>query len=738
VTSIHSRLGAGAPVLLLALLFGLLACYVDYHWSKAQGSILTKCAIGVDISFRAKVLSANEVASEHWRLAVQVISLGTDTCVDSIDGMKLRATWKTSLLLSPGEFIDITGRFKRPWGTANSGSFDYQRWLLANGYSGTGYVRSGKLLLSEWRPVNNSAAALQDLDASAAKLRGRVAATLDQSGLVYAPILSALAIGATSGLQPKDWSIFRATGTIHLMVISGLHIAVIAFLAFWICKIPLGLLLSFVGTRIDHQIALLCALLITFAFAVITGLGAPALRVCLMLMFGLLANYLGRKPPFWYLLGLAFCLSLIIQPLSFFSQGFWLSYFAVAGLIWAFSPRSKSVGPVFGFLLAQVAIFLWLTPLLGILVGEVSLLSIPANLLALPIITVVTLPALILGLSLYFVAPDLAIWLLYLADFSIALIYAWLAGLQSVVPEYSRTFGYFSLFVALVGFIACLFMFVPILLVKRLAIFLPFLLLFLARENSPYYGEYCLRIVDVGQGSAVVVDTSAHRLVLDAGPLFASGFDAAVASVIPTIRSTGIDRLDKILVSHTDLDHAGGVASLRKRYQSGAIIGLDKQCIKGESWTWDGVKFLLVVDHSQPSRNDRSCTLLIRNDRTKAYLSGDIGAKAEASLLLQLPRDIDFLLAPHHGSGNSSSYRFARYLSPRWVAYSAGYMSQYGHPHKRTKARYRLEDSGQIGTAQHGALRWCSSLSDQVLSQRYGTLVLGSLAGLDLLGAPDD
>jgi len=192
-------------------------------------------------------------------------------------------------------------------------------------------VRSGKLLLSEWRPVNKSAAALQDLDASASKLRGRVAATLDQSGLVYAPILSALAIGATSGLQPKDWSIFRATGTIHLMVISGLHIAVIAFLAFWICKIPLGLLLSFVGTRIDHQIALLCALLITFAFAVITGLGAPALRVCLMLMFGLLANYLGRKPPFWYLLGLAFCLSLIIQPLSFLAKvfGFLISLWLV-------------------------------------------------------------------------------------------------------------------------------------------------------------------------------------------------------------------------------------------------------------------------------------------------------------------------------------------------------------------------------------------------------------------------
>lgn len=348
--------------MLLALLFGLLACCVDYHWSKAQGSILTKCAIGVDISFRAKVLSANEVASEHWRLAVQVISLGTDTCVDSIDGMKLRATWKTSLLLSPGEFIDITGRFKRLWGTANSGSFDYQRWLLANGYSGTGYVRSGKLLLSESRPVNKSAAALQDLDASAAMLRGIVAATLDQSGLVYAPSLSALAIGATSGLQSKDWSIFRATGTIDLMVISGLHIA---FLAFWICKIPLGLLLSFVGARINHQIALQCALLITFAFAVITGLGAPARRVCLMLMFGLLANYLDRKPPFWYLLGLAFCLSLIIQPLSFFSQGFWLSYFAVAGLIWAYSPRSKSVGPVFGFLLAQGAIFLCLSLWLG-------------------------------------------------------------------------------------------------------------------------------------------------------------------------------------------------------------------------------------------------------------------------------------------------------------------------------------------------------------------------------------
>jgi len=500
----------------------------------------------------------------------------------------------------------------------------------------------------------------------------------------------------------------------------------------------LRLLLAFGGARVDHQVALGGALVTTFVFAVITGLGAPALRGCLMLMFALLGLYCNRKPLFWHLLALSFCLSLAFQQLSFFSQGFWLSYFAVAGLIWNFSPRSNIVGPVFGFLLAQCVIFFWLSPILGGLVGEVSLLSMPANLLALPIITIVTLPALIIGLGLYSIAPELGVGLLQLADFSIALIFAWLQGLHAAAPEYNRTFGYFSIVIALCCFISPIFMLSPIPLLKRLAMLLPFLLLFLQRGNTPSFAEYCIQVVDVGQGSAVLVDTTGHRLIMDAGPVFSSGFDAANAFVVPTIRSTGCDHLDKVLVSHTDNDHAGGIQSVLTRYKSGPVVGLDRQCENGGRWQWSEVEFLLVVDHSQKNRNDRSCTLLINNELVSAYLNGDIGHKAEAGLLADLPRDIDFLLAPYHGSGSSSSYRFTRHLSPRWVVDSAGYANQYSHPHRRTLVRYNLEGAGQVSTAQQGALRWSSSRPQQILSQRYADLLWEKFAGQDLLGVPSD
>ena len=728
MTSIQSRLGTITIVLMLSLL----ALSVDYRWSAAQQTILTKCALGVDISFRAKVLSAHYLPTEHWRLALVVDAVSGDACIDSINGMKLRVAWKTHLSLGPGDIVEVTGRFKRPWGAANPGSFDYRRWLLAKGYSGTGYLRSGRLI-AQAQQVNYS-----DVEISSALLRRHISTTLQQAGLIYPTILSALVIGESGGLEAKDWAVFRSTGTIHLMVISGLHIAVVAFMAFWFLQIPLRLLLAFGRTRVDHQVALIGALITTFGFAVITGLGAPALRVCLMLMLALLALYCSRKPPFWHLLALSFCLSLAFQPLSFFSQGFWLSYFAVAGLIWTFSPRSNIVGPVFSFLLAQSVIFFWLSPLLGVLVGEVSLLSVPANLLALPIITIVTLPALIAGLGLYFITPELGAGLLQLADFSIALVFAWLQGLQVAALEYNRTFGYFSVMFGLCGFISSVFILSPVPLPKRLAMLLPFVLLFLQRGNMPSFAEYCIQVVDVGQGSAVLVDTAGHRLILDAGPLFNSGFDAAKAFVVPTIRSTGPDHLDKVLVSHTDNDHAGGVQSLLTRYKSGPVVGLDQQCENGRRWQWDGVEFLLVVDHRHSNKNDRSCTLLISNEQTSAYLSGDIGQKAEAGLLARLPRDIDFLLAPHHGSGSSSSYRFTRYLSPRWVVYSAGYANQYGHPHKRTLGRYKLEGAAQVSTAQQGALRWCSSRPQQILSQRHGDLLWEKFAGQGLLGAPND
>ena len=728
MTSIQSRVCASTIVVLLVFL----TLYVEHRWSLAQRTILTKCALGVDISFRAKVLTAHYLPTGHWRLAIVVVSVGNGACVDSISGMKLRVAWKTQLSLHPGDIVEVTGRFKPPRGTANPGAFNYKRWLLAKGYAGTGYLRSGKLLA---RPSDTGSS---DLPIKNALLRSHVATTLQQAGLVYPAILSALVIGESAGLQPKDWAVFRATGTIHLMVISGLHIAVVAFMAYWFLQIPLRLLLCFGGARFGQQIALGGALLTTFVFAAITGLGAPALRVCFMLMLALLAMCCHRKPPFWYFLALSFCLSLVFQPLSFFSHGFWLSYFAVAGLIWTFSPRSNIVGPVFGFLLAQCVIFLWLSPVLGLFVGEVSLLSLPANFLALPIITIITLPLLIIGLCLYFIAPGLGIGLLQLADFSLALIFSWLQGLQAATPQYSQSFGYFPVTAGLCGFIAAVFILSPISLPKRLAMLLPFLLLFLLRGNTPTFSEYCIQVVDVGQGSAVLIDTSAHRLILDAGPAFSSGFDAATASVIPTIRSTGQDRLDKVLVSHTDNDHAGGVKSLLKRYKSDPVIGLEVECENGHSWQWDGVQFLLIVDHGQNNKNDRSCTLLISNEQTSAYLSGDIGQKAEAGLLANLPRDIDFLLAPHHGSGSSSSYRFTRHLSPRWVVYSSGYANQYGHPHKRAVGRYQLEGAVQVGTAEQGALRWCSSSPREILSQRRGALRWEKFAGQGLLDGPND
>ena len=174
------------------------------------------------------------------------------------------------------------------------------------------------------------------------------------------------------------------------------------------------------------------------------------------------------------------------------------------------------------------------------------------------------------------------------------------------------------------------------------------------------------------------------------------------------------------------------------RYKSGPVVGLDRQCENSSRSQWDGVEFLLVVDYSQKNRNDRSCTLLINNEHSSAYLSGDIRHKAEAGLLADLPTDIHFLLAPHHGGGSSSSYRFTRHLSPRWLVCSAGYINQYYHPHRRTLGRYKLEGAGQVGAAQQGALFRCSSRPQQILSQRYAVLLWEKFAGQDLLGIPSD
>ncbi len=243
-------------------------------------------------------------------------------------------------------------------------------------------------------------------------------------------------------------------------------------------------------------------------------------------------------------------------------------------------------------------------------------------------------------------------------------------------------------------------------------------------------GEFDIHILDVGQGSAALISTSKHRMVVDVGVSHPGGFDAGAAIVVPAVFSTGPNQVDLILLSHLDNDHAGGLAAVQKRFPGAGVKGLGHGCEHNDQWTWDGVKFRILVARQGVGRNDRSCTLLVSNGEHHAYFSGDISQRVETRLISQLPRSIDLLVAPHHGSAGSSSKAFVEHLAPRFVVFSAGRYNRYNHPRPEVVARYAANGALYSITGLSGAVYWYSHTPYVLGTQRCG-LIRGVIGGVD-------
>ena len=720
------------------LLLCLVALGVITAWRSAGQRIIPQCAEGIDHRIVAQVLAAAPKTASADAKATKVVG-GSSMFVWSLDlnvltspqlpdrsqqasdencqlqpGQRLLVRWQRTEAVVVGSQLEVTVRLRRPWGASNPHGFDFERWLIASGYAATGYVRSGRVREAPGvTPVR-------------AQWISAVNALLAAEGLVHHGTLMALVTGDGGAVPAQTWERYRRTGAIHLLVVSGLHVSVLAVLLYALISYPLRLV-----TIAQHRafaplvgagLVCLCAI----ALAWFTGLGSPVMRVALMLIGLWLLQLLPRRASIWRIWLLAALVSALLMPLQTFHSGFWLSYGAVAVLIAFFAPRSPASGSVASVIQAQGALWLGLTPLVILLLAESSLLVVPANLLTVPIMTLVTVPTLFVGLGIGFMqsifpeAEGLG-WLctvaLRVADFSLALIDVLLNALLNTLPQRSSSIGYVSVATAVVALLGGLMLLLPLSLYFRAGAICAWLPLLMGVQSNVPPGEFCVRVVDVGQGSAAVVDTASYRLLVDTGPRFANR-DVGRSNVLPVLRSTGPHRLNLLLLSHTDIDHAGGLSFFRAYFDVLPEIG-PRDCTHGMSWQQDGVRFTTLQAKGLTSDNDLSCTLLLASDEQTAYLSGDISARAERRLLEDLPEHISLLLAPHHGSKTSSSMPFVRHLSPDIVVFSAGRANRYGHPHKHVVRRFTWEQSRQFNTATSGTIQWCSHRPDRVRQNRF-------------------
>jgi competence protein ComEC len=631
------------------------------------------------------------------RLYVQVLAQQTQGCAD-LRGRRLRLSWYGAAAIAKEQRWWIEARLKVPWGSRNPGGFDVARWMLGERLQGSGYVRSGSL---------------SDVpaDTKAHRLRQALRRELAAPDLPGGSIIFALITGDSSLITPQTWDVLRDTGTVHLMVVSGLHVGLVAALGYFFGSILIRGFPVLLLWLPAHRAGIFVSLMTAGGYVLLTGGGVPAQRAWLMAALFMLSRLLGRRVEPFDVLLLVFVCTLLIDPVNVHRQGFWLSFSAVAVLLAYFRGRVQARGRLRLMLQTQIALAVGLTPCLALLVGSVPPFGPLANLLAVPVMSFLVLPGSLLSALLFTFWPTLG-------GFGFVVLSWVVSNMMDLLAELSGWLVVFAQPGVWVGLGAITASVAVLLGVSKRGL-VAALLLWLAWLWHPSAqvpaGEFRIVALDVGQGSAIVVDTRRRRLLFDTGPGFPGGFNLASGVIVPSLVATGPARLDAMVLSHADLDHTGGadaIASMLpvdRKLGSRGSPGVD-YCQAGIAWEWDGVSFEFLNPHSLDAAvpdNDRSCVLRVANAQRSALLTGDISVKVERQIGRSLP-PVDLMFAPHHGSRSSSSKAFVRLLGAKIVFVSAGYANRFGHPHPSVLSRYAQIGARIYVTGLHGALIWRS------------------------------
>lgn len=607
--------------------------------------------------------------------------------------LKLLLTWYDAPAVpEPGETWTLQARLRCRTGLANPGAPARELALLRQGVSATGYVRA------QPAPRRLSGAGAER---RVERLRQRVASGI-AGAVADGPseaVLQGLTVGIRATIADALWDAFAATGVAHLMAISGLHVTGCALAAL----VLLRGLRRLPGLRVlprwrEFQAAIVVA--ITAGYAWLSGASVPALRT--LAMVGIAAGLsLARRhwPPGPVLVLAAFCL-IVAHPLAVTSAGFWLSFAATATLFAVVQGGAGLAVQLAAFARAQVAILATLAPVLTMAFGRVSLVAPLANALAIPFFTFLLLPPLLVGTLLELAAEGGAapVWrgLAALLDPVWPLL---LAAAQWPFADWAPARPH-GLLAAAAGVATMTALWLPSPGMRAAAAAL-LLAMVAGSPSRPATGSWTLTVLDVGQGLSAVVETGRHVLVFDAGPRWRGGGTAAEISLLPYLRARGIRRIDRLVVSHADQDHAGGAAVLADAIPVSAAPA----CFRGERWRWDGVDFEVL--HPPPgmhgSDNDLSCALRVASAGSAALLLADPEARAE-SMLTSGPVAADVVLIPHHGSRSSSSPALVEAVRAQLAIASAGYGNRWGMPQEEVVARWRAAGTTVLTTAGAGAV----------------------------------
>jgi competence protein ComEC len=636
---------------------------------------------GAEITVSGVVTGLPAHSPQRTRLVLRVTEV-----IDAPPGFRaerLRVTvFPAEPRLEAGDRLRVKLRLRPPRGLHNPSGFDYAAWLYRERIHGLASLR-GEL---EWLEPSGRTAGLV---AAQHRLRAQMRKAMQEAypGAAHPGVMAALVIGDRGGMQAEEWRLFLHSGTNHLMAISGLHVGLVAGFALLLARLAWRhqswlrriLPLRWFGT--------LAAIAAAGGYAALAGFSIPTQRALVMLVLFSIAVLARRDPLSWPVFAAALVAVVGLWPASVLAPGFWFSFSAVAVILLLLQGRVAAPGAVV-WLRIQVILAIALLPLSLAWFQLGSWVAPIANLFAVPVVSFLVLPFLLLGAALALIWGPLGAPLLWWADTWLAVLLRVLAVMVAwpgAVTEMAVSWP-----AAALATVAVILMLLP--RIRRLAPWLLLACLPLVLPQTPRLsvGDFRAEMLDVGQGLAVIVQTRHHALVYDAGPAWEEGFDSGAALVLPALRRLGIRTVDRLLVSHEHMDHRGGAAAVAAGMPVAAVLSRrggperdEELCVAGLSWEWDGVLFETL--HPPPNWDDgnsASCVLAVRGPHGRLLLTGDLEGLGE-SVLVRSSADrlrTDVLLVPHHGASGALGRGLLEAAEPAVAWVSSGFDNRFGHP----------------------------------------------------------
>jgi competence protein ComEC len=611
-----------------------------------------------------------------------------------------------------GERWKLTVRLKRPHTTYNPNGYDFEAWALAHNIRAMGTIRSKRGLekVSDfvWRPRYMVAYCREAVGNKMSHVLGNKP---------YAGVIRALVIGDDSQISVKDWNVYLRTGVNHLMSISGLHITMLAGLAFSLITLIWRRFPDLVLWMPTRKAATIGGVVVALIYACLAGLSVPTQRTLYMLTTFAIALLLSKRAPMSRVLAIALLVVVLLDPWSVIAPGFWLSFSAVAIITYATVNRLKIRHWLIEAVNTQWSVTLGLLPFLILMFGQTSIVSPIANAFAIPVISLIVVPLAIFGAIFPFdFILHISQWVLELCMHGLN----WLASMPFATWQQSAT----PLWAVSMALFGVLWLLLPRGFPQRwlgLALMLPMLFVMPLKLDE---GEMQVTVLDVGQGLSVVIRTATHTMLYDTGPLYNQESDAGGKIIVPYLYSIGVKQLNALVVSHDDSDHSGGAASVLAQIpikwtaSSYAMPKTTQQmltalnCYAGQQWVWDRVKFEVLYPSVASyqdihlSDNNRTCVIKVTSRYGSILLTGDIEKEAE-QVLVKRQRYIlksDVMIAPHHGSKTSSTESFVKAVAPTYTIFTVGYLNRFKHPKPLIVSRYAESKSTMYRSDYHGAI----------------------------------